>query len=201
VVDALRVLVAEDEASVATALEAQLRSLGCEVVGEAATGRGAVELAAKVRPEVVLMDIKMPDMDGIEAARMIAEQCPVPVVFLSGHFSDELLEEVISVGGMAYLLKPASAEQLQAAFNLARKRFAEMRDLRSQVDKLKEALEARKLITRAKGLLMARHGIGEEEAHRRMQKEASCSNTKLVDLARAILAAGAFVGGKETGGS
>jgi len=111
------------------------------------------------------------------------------------------LEEVISVGGMAYLLKPASAEQLQAAFNLARKRFAEMRDLRSQVDKLKEALEARKLITRAKGLLMARHGIGEEEAHRRMQKEASRSNTKLVDLARAILAAGAFVGGKETGGS
>jgi len=169
------------------------------VVGEAATGREAVELAGKRRPDVVLMDIKMPDMDGIEAARMIAEQCPVPVVFLSGHFNDELLAEVVSAGGMAYLLKPASTEQLQAAFNLARERFAEMRDLRRQVEKLREALEARKLIARAKGLVMARQGIGEEEAHRRMQKEASGGNMKLVDLARAILAASAFVGEEQSG--
>ena len=195
----LRVLVAEDEGSVVTALEGQLQALGCEVVGEAATGREAVELAGKRRPDVVLMDIKMPDMDGIEAARMIAEQCPVPVVFLSGHFNDELLAEVVSAGGMAYLLKPASTEQLQAAFNLARERFAEMRDLRRQVEKLREALEARKLIARAKGLVMARQGIGEEEAHRRMQKEASGGNMKLVDLARAILAASAFVGEEQSG--
>jgi len=199
-VQALRVLVAEDEASVVTALEGQLRALGCELVGPAATGREAVELAAKSRPDMVLMDIKMPDMDGIEAARMIAEQSPAPVVFLSGYFSAELLEEVVNSGGMAYLLKPASAEQLQAAFNLARKRFGEMRDLRQQVEKLKEALEARKAITRAKGILMARQGIGEEEAHRQMQKEASRRNMKLVDLARAILAASSLVSGRPGGG-
>ncbi len=195
----LRVLLAEDEATVATALEGHLRALGCEVVGEAGTGGEAVALARERRPDLILMDIKMPDMDGIEAARDIAEQCPTPVVFLSGHFSEQLLEEVVAAGGMAYLLKPASAAQLQAAFNLARQRFQEMRDLREQVDKLQQALEARKLLSRAKGLLMAQHGIGEEEAHRRMQKYASKRNMRLVDLARAIIAAGA-VAGEDQGG-
>ncbi len=190
----LRILLAEDEPAVAASVEEQLRALGHEVVAEAATGEEAVSLARQTDPDVVVMDIVMPDGDGIEAARRIAEQAPTPVVFLSGHFDEDLLEGVVASGGLAYLLKPATSGQLQAALTLARERFREMKDLRDQAQRLEQALEARKLLSRAKGLLMRRHGLTEEEAHRRMQKEASRSNSKLVELARAILAAEPFVG-------
>ncbi len=190
----LRILLAEDEPAVAASIGEQLKALGHEIVGEAATGKEAIDLAAQGKPDVVVMDIMMPDGDGIEAARQIAEQSPTPVVFLSGHFDEELLEGVVASGGLAYLLKPATSDQLQAALTLAQERFREMEDLGAQVRRLERALEARKLVTRAKGLLMQRHGLSEEEAHRRMQKEASRSNTKLVDLARAILTAERFVG-------
>lgn len=194
-VENLRILIADDETAVAAALVRQLKALGHCVVGEAGTGREAVRLAAEMRPDVVVMDIRMPDGDGIEAAKRMADSAPVPVLFLSGHFDQDLLEGVVESGGLAYLMKPATSEQLQAALALVRKRFAEMTDLRDQVSRLGEALEARKLIGRAKGLLMDRQGLTEEEAHRQMQKEASRSNTRLVDLAKAILAAGRFVGG------
>ena len=195
----MKILLAEDDSAVVVALIDQLRSLGHEVVGEAATGRQAVQLAEETRPELVVMDIMMPDGDGIEAARQIAEKCPVPVVFLTGHFDEELLSGVAESGGMAYLLKPATADQLQAGITLARARFDEMADLRGQATRLAEALETRKLITRAKGLLMQRRGLTEEEAHRSMQKEASRGNMKLVDLSRAILTADVFVGNEDTG--
>ena len=199
----LRIMLAEDESAVAASLGQQLRALGHKVVAEAATGKEAVRIAAEKSPDLVIMDIKMPDGDGIEAARGIADQCPLPIVFLSGHFDEDLLEGVAASGGLAYLLKPATSEQLQAALMLARRRFDEMADLREQVAQLEQALEARKLIARAKGLLMQRHGLTEQEAHRRMQKEASRSNMKLVELARAILAAGPFLGqdGGEAGGA
>ncbi len=183
-----KVLLAEDEPAVAASIEQQLRALGHQVIAEAATGREAIRLAAQKTPDVIVMDIIMPDCDGIEAARRIAEQSPRPVVFLTGHFQDELLSGAAASGGLAYLLKPATSEQLQAALALAHTRFSEMRNLRDQVARLEKALEVRKLVSRAKGLLIARHGLSEEEAHRRMQKEASRSNLKLVDLARAILA-------------
>lgn len=187
-----RILLAEDEQAVAVSLRAQLRGLGHEVVGEAASGEEAVRLAAKIKPDLVVMDIKMPDGDGIEAARQIAEQSPLPVVFLSGYFDEDLLAGVTASGGLAYLLKPATSDQLQAALMLASTRFGEMEDLREQAARLQQALEARKLVARAKGLLMARQGLTEEEAHRRMQKEATRSNMRLADLARAILAAEPF---------
>ena len=190
----LRILLAEDEPAVAAAVEQQLRALGHEVVAEAGTGREAVGVAKQTKPDLVVMDIMMPDGDGLEAARQIAEQSPTPVVFLTGHFDEDLLEGVVAAGGLAYLLKPASSDQLQAALTLAQRQFQQMEDLRDQTRRLEQALEARKLVTRAKGLLMQRHGLTEEEAHRRMQKEASRSNMKLVDLARAILDASSFVG-------
>jgi AmiR/NasT family two-component response regulator len=185
----LRVLLAEDDPATAAALAEQLRALGHEVVAEAADGRRAVTLAAERRPDVILMDIRMPDMDGIEAAREIAHTAPRPIVFLSGHFDRELLEGAVDAGGLAYLLKPATTDQLQAALSLAAQRFGELTDLREQVSKLEQALEARKLLARAKGLLMERHGLSEEEAHSRMQKEASRRNVKVVDLCHAIIAA------------
>jgi response regulator NasT len=116
------------------------------------------------------------------------------VVFLTGHFDEELLAGAVASGGLAYLLKPASSDQLQAALELACTRFAEMADMREQIARLNEALEARKLVARAKGILMQRHGLTEQEAHRRMQQEASRSNLKLVELARVILAAEQFIG-------
>lgn len=185
----MKVLLAEDEPAVAASVAQQLTALGHSVVAEAATGREAVEMAARTEPEVVVMDIVMPDGDGIEAARRIAEQAPCPVVFLSGHFDEELLRGVAEAGGLGYLLKPATPDQLQAALTLAQRRFAEMADIRDQAAKLEQALAARKLVARAKGVLMERHGLSEQEAHRRMQKEASRSNLKLADLARAMLAA------------
>jgi response regulator NasT len=193
-VKALRILLAEDEPAVAASVEQELRALGHEIVGEATTGKEAVSLAAQTEPDLVVMDIMMPDGDGIDAARQIAQRSPTPVVFLSGYFDEDLLEGVVASGGLAYLLKPATSDQLQAALTLAQERFRQMKDLRNQVRRLEQALEARKLVTRAKGLVMQRHGLTEEEAHRRMQKEASHSNMKLVDLARAILAAEPFVG-------
>jgi len=196
-VTGLKILLAEDESAVAASIAEQVRSLGHEVVAEAGTGREAVQLALDARPDLVVMDIKMPDGDGIEAACRMAAERPVPVVFLSGHYDEELLSGGVDSGGLAYLLKPATSDQLQAALMLAYRRFHDMQDLREQTLRLEAALEARKLIARAKGLLMERHGVGEKEAHRRMQKEASRSNMKLADLASAILAAEPFVGEPE----
>ncbi len=193
---ALRVMIAEDDTAVATALAQQVESLGHRVVAEAADGREAVRLAVEVRPQAIIMDIDMPDMDGIEAAREIARQAPLPVIFLSGFFDQDLLNGVVGAGGMAYLLKPATVGQLEAALSLAAQRFGEMRDLQAQVEQLNEALEARKLVARAKGALMERHGWGEQEAHRHLQKEASRLNMKLADLARAILAVEAMESGQ-----
>lgn len=190
----LRVLLAEDETAVAATVARQLQALGHQVIGEATTGVEAVSLAARLRPDLILMDIRMPDCDGIEAARLIAEGCPTAVVFLTGHFDEELVAGVAASGGLAYLLKPATSEQLQAALELASARFAEMADMREQIARLNQALEARKLVARAKGVLMQRHGLTEQEAHRRMQQEASRSNVKLVELARVILAAEQFIG-------
>jgi len=192
-----RVLLAEDEASVAASVAAQLRALGHQVVAEAATGQEAVALAERTKPDIAILDIRMPDGDGMDAARRIVERQPLPVVFLTGHFDERLVAEAVESGGFAYLLKPVTTDQLQAALVLARQRFEEVAGLRDQAARLSQALEARKLVSRAKGLLMERHGLSEEEAHRRMQKEASRSNTRLVEVARAILAARAFMGGPE----
>jgi len=186
---ALNVLLAEDEPAVAASLEQQIKALGHRIVGEASTGSEAIALAAGKKPDVIIMDIMMPDCDGITAARRIAEESPLPIVFLTGHYEEELVAGASASGGLAYLLKPATSEQLQAALSLAHRRFSELKDLREQVARLEEALEARKVISRAKGILMQRHGLTEEEAHRRLQKEASRSQSTVADLARAILAA------------
>ncbi len=193
----LRILLAEDETAVAASVVEQLRALGHQVVGEAITGEEAVRLATELRPDVVIMDIVMPDCDGIEAAHRIAKHSPVPVIFLSAYFDEELLSGVIDAGGLAYLLKPANSEQVQAALELVRARFAEMRDLKEHIARLNRVLEVRKVVARAKGILMQRHGIGEQDAHRRLQQEASRRNMKLADLALAIVSAEPLIAGGE----
>jgi response regulator NasT len=187
--EAFTVLLAEDEGAVAASVAAQLAGLGHRVLAEAVTGSEAVALAISLKPQVIIMDIVMPDCDGIEAARKISQDCPTPVVFLSGHFDQALLQGVTEAGGLAYLLKPATPDQLQAALTLAVRQFREIQDMQEQLTRLDQALEDRKVLAKAKGLIMAQHGITEQETHRWLQKQASRSNVALIELARAIVAA------------
>ncbi len=187
--DRLRILIADDEAIRVMTLRTQLRALGFEVVAEATNGREAVELAARCEPDLAILDIKMPELDGIAAARQITARRPIPVILLTAYSEPELVERATEAGVFAYLVKPVSEEDLLPTILLARARFEEFRLLQREVADLREALEARKIIERAKGILMKRLGISEAEAFRRMQVQSQKENKKLVEIARAIVTA------------
>jgi response regulator NasT len=159
------------------------------VVAEASTGREAVTLSAECQPDLAILDIKMPDLDGIGAAREIVAQRAIPIVLLTAYSEVELIERATGAGVFAYLIKPVSEEELQPTIHLARARFREFEQLAAEVSSLREALEARKHIERAKGILMKRLGISEAEAFRRMQVQSQKENKKLIDIARAIVTA------------
>ncbi len=185
----LRILIADDEAIRLMALRTQLRSLGFEVVAEATDGEEAVRLAREREPDLAILDIKMPGLDGIAAAQQILQHRPIPILLLTAYSEVELVERAMEVGVFAYLVKPVTEEDLLPAILLARRRFEEFQALRGEVQDLREALEARKLIERAKGILMKRLGISEQEAFRRMQVQSQKENRKLVEIARAIITA------------
>ncbi|HYM69223.1 MAG TPA: response regulator [bacterium] len=184
-----RILIADDEAIRLIALRTQLATLGMEVVGEATTGREAVALARETAPDLVILDIKMPEMDGIEAARQITGARSVPIILLTAYSDQALIERAAAAGVFAYLVKPVAEEDLLPAILTARTRFAEFQELRKEVATLSEALEARKVIERAKGILMDRLRISEAEAFRRMQIQSQRENKRLVEIARAIITA------------
>ncbi|HLJ62338.1 MAG TPA: response regulator [bacterium] len=184
-----RILIADDEAIRLIALRTQLTTLGMEVVGEATTGREAVALARETAPDLVVLDIKMPEMDGIEAARQISSAQSVPIILLTAYSDQALIERAAAAGVFAYLVKPVAEEDLLPAILTARTRFAEFQELRKEVATLSEALEARKVIERAKGILMDRLRISEAEAFRRMQIQSQRENKRLVEIARAIITA------------
>ncbi len=184
-----RILIADDEAIRLMSLRTQLLTLGMDVVGEATTGREAVELALKTQPDLAILDIKMPDGDGIEAARTITGARPVPIILLTAYADQALVERAAAAGVFAYHVKPVGEEDLLPAILTARARFGEFRELRKEVATLSEALEARKLIERAKGILMDRLRISEAEAFRRMQVQSQRDNKRLVEIARAIITA------------
>ncbi len=185
----VRILIADDEAIRLLALRTQLRSLGFEVVAEAQDGEEAVRLAREREPDLAILDIKMPRLDGISAARQIVQERPIPIVLLTAYSELELVERATEAGVFAYLIKPVTEEELLPAILLARKRFEEFRVLQGEVEDLRQALEARKLIERAKGILMKRLGISEQEAFRRMQVQSQKENRKLVEIARSIITA------------
>jgi response regulator NasT len=185
----LRILIADDEAIRLMTLRTQLRSLGFEVVGEATDGEEAVRLAQEREPDLAILDIKMPGLDGVSAAQRILQHRPIPIILLTAYSEVELVERALEAGVFAYLVKPVTEEDLLPAILLARKRFEEFRMLQEEVQDLREALEARKLIERAKGILMKRLGISEQEAFRRMQVQSQKENRKLVEIARAIITA------------
>ena len=184
-----RVIIADDESLIRMDLREMLTNLGYLVVGEVADGRSAVNQARELRPDVVIMDIRMPDMDGIEAAKVLTEERIAPVVLLSAYSQRELVQRAREAGVVAYLVKPYREEELSPAIEVALARFAEFKDLQKQVSDLQEALETRKLVDRAKGILMDKQGLTEAEAFRKIQKMSMDNRKPMKDVAEAIILA------------
>jgi AmiR/NasT family two-component response regulator len=187
--DSLRILIADDESIRLLSLRAQLAALGHRVVAEASTGEEAVALAISTQPDLAILDIKMPLVDGIEAAERITQARPIPIILLTAYSEAQLVERAAQANIAAYLMKPVSEEDLLPALTLALIRFKQFQALRQEVVDLREALEARKVIEKAKGILMRRLDLTEEEAFRRLQRQSQEGNRKLAQVAEAIVVA------------
>jgi AmiR/NasT family two-component response regulator len=183
---ALRIVVAEDEALIRMDLVEMLAREGYEVVGEAANGADAVALVRQHRPDLALFDVKMPIKDGITAAEELRGE--VPIIMLTAFSQRELIERANSAGVMAYLVKPFTISDLIPAIEVARSRFFERSILESEVATLEGKIEARKLVERAKGILMANHGMSESEAFTWIQRGAMDRRVSMVEVAKALIA-------------
>jgi response regulator NasT len=190
----MRVLIAEDDPVIALGLEAKLTALGHEVVGRVGDGLAAVTAAEEARPDAVVMDLVMPGLDGLEAARRITRTRGVAIVAITAYDDPQLVARAIDVGVAAYLVKPVDARQVDSALRLAVARYAEFRALRAEVDRLELALEARKLVERAKGILMDRAGLTESEAFIRIQSRARARNQTMREVAQQIIDAVKLMG-------
>ena len=180
-----RVLIAEDETIIRLDLRGLLEKNGFDVCGEARDGVEAVELAASLEPDVIVMDVKMPRLDGIEAAKRILEKRPVPIVMLTAFGQEELVARAVDVGVFGYLAKPFREQDVIPALVAAQARHAEFAEVKLHASSLLEALEARKSIERAKGILMAKEGLSEEEAFARLRRASQRSGRPMKVIADA----------------
>ena len=185
----LKAVIAEVEQLTRTIIRARLEKLGHVVVAEAGDGVQAIEAARVHKPDIIIMDIKMPVMDGIEAASKILAETPCAIVFLSSFNEQELVEQATDTGALAYLMKPFRKEDLAPAIEMAVRRFRQIRSQQRQIDDLQETLETRKIIERAKGILMDRHHMSEEEAFKRIHFQARNQNKKMREIAQSIVTA------------
>jgi response regulator NasT len=188
-----RVVIAEDEALIRLDLAEMLAEEGYQVVGEAGDGERAVALTEELRPDLVVLDVKMPKLDGISAASRIAEQRIAPVVILTAFSQRDLVDRARDAGAMAYLVKPFDKSDLVPAIEMARSRFAELRQLEAEVADLSERLETRKVIDRAKGVLQESLGISEPDAFRWIQKTAMDLRLSMRDVAHGVVTHGVDV--------
>ena len=184
----MRILIAEDETIIRLDLKQLLERAGFDVCAEAKDGLQAVELARAERPDLAILDVKMPRLDGIEAARAILDERPIPIVMLTAYGHDELVSRAVEAGVFGYLVKPFREADLLPAIETARARHEELRALREEADSLAEALAARKAIERAKGLLMEKEGLSEQEAFARLRKASQVSGRPIGVVAEAVLA-------------
>ena len=184
----MKVLIAEDETIIRLDLRTLLERAGFEVCAEARDGEEAVELARSSEPDVAVLDVKMPRLDGIEAARRILDERPIPIVMLTAYGQEELVSRAIEAGVFGYLVKPFREQDLLPAIQTAQARHEELAALREEAESLSEALAARKAIERAKGLLMAKESLTEEEAFARLRKASQVSGRPLKVVAEAIVA-------------
>jgi response regulator NasT len=185
----VRVLIAEDETIIRLDLRAQLEELGYLVCGEARNGNEAVELARELEPEVAILDVKMPDSDGLDAARRILAERSIPILLLTAYSDPELVGRAARAGVFAYLVKPFQSSDLMPAIETAIARHGELDELRGEAEGLAEALAARKSIERAKGLLMEREGLSEGDAFSRLRGASQRSGQPMKLIADAIVAA------------
>ena len=185
---AKRVLVAEDEAIIRLDLAEMLREAGYDVVGQAGDGEQALEMARTLRPDIVIMDVKMPVMDGISAAEEIGKERICPVVMLTAFSQTELVERARDAGVMAYVVKPFTRGDVTPAIDIVLSRWAELKTLEDEVADLGERLETRKAVDRAKGILMARLKISEADAFRWIQKTAMDRRMGMREVADAVVA-------------
>ena len=188
-VERTRVIIADDESLIRMDLREMLTNLGYLVVGEVGDGRSAVNLARELRPDIVIMDIKMPDMDGIEAAQVLTEERVAPVLLLSAYSQQELVQRAQKAGVAGYMVKPFRESDLAPAIEVALARFSEFRTMAREVDDLQEALETRKAVDRAKGILMDTQGLSETEAFRKIQKMSMNNRKSMRTVADAIILA------------
>ncbi len=182
-----RVIIADDESIIRMDLREMLTGLGYLVVGEAGDGISAVNLARELRPDLVIMDIKMPNLDGIAAAKVLTEERIAPVLLLTAFSQQELIEGAKDAGVVGYVVKPFRETELQPAIEIALSRFKEFRALERETADLKDTLETRKLVERAKGVLMDTQGLKEAEAFRKIQKLSMNSRKSMRQIAEAIL--------------
>jgi response regulator NasT len=185
----LRVAVADDEPEMLAYLQETLSLLGHQIVAAATNGRQVLQQCQSVHPDLLITDIKMPDMDGLQVSRELTRERPLPVILVSAYHDHELIERALKDHVLAYLVKPIKQADLETAISLAVRRFKEFQALHKQADDLKQALEDRKLIERAKGILMKRGRLDEPEAFRRLQKLSSDKNQKMVEISRMIITA------------
>jgi response regulator NasT len=184
-----RVVIADDESIIRMDLKEMLSGLGYQVVGEAGDGRQAISLARELKPDLVIMDIKMPEMDGITAAKILTEERIAPVLLLTAYSQQELVQGAREAGVVGYIVKPFRQDELMPAIEVALSRFREFRDLEREMGDLKETLEARKVVERAKGVLMDQYNMKEADAFRRIQKLSMDTRKSMKEIAEAILLA------------
>lgn len=184
----MRILIAEDETIIRLDLRDLLVQSGFEVVAEAKDGEEAVALALSEKPDLAIMDVKMPKLDGIDAARRILEERPIPIVMLTAYGQEELVSRAVEAGVFGYLVKPFREQDLLPAIRAASARHEELQALREEAETLSEALASRKVIERAKGLLMEKDGLSEQDAFARLRKASQASGRPLKVIAEAVVA-------------
>lgn len=184
---AIRILVADDEAVIRLGLRTMLEAQGYRVVGEAADGSRALDLVSRLKPDLVFLDIKMPGVDGVHAARRLQRDGNTPVVILTAYSDREFVDSAKGAGVLAYLVKPVRESDLRPAIEVAMSRFRDIRALRGEVEDLENSLETRKLVERAKGVLMRKLGIQEAEAFTRIQRESRNTRRPMKEIAQQII--------------
>lgn len=185
----MKVLIADDDPIIRLDLKQMLENLGYEVVAEAGDGQQAVQLARETHPDVCILDVKMPVMDGIEAVNIITEETIAPTILLTAYSDRELVDRAKAAGVFAYLVKPFKPSDLPPSIEVARSRFEQNMQLNKEVGNLQDRLEARKLIDRAKGILMDEHHLSESEAYRRIQVQSMNLRKTMREVAEAIILA------------
>jgi len=183
----MRIVIADDEAVIRLGLRAMLEDQGYQVVGEASEGKRVLDLVGKLHPDLVFLDIKMPGLDGLAAARALLADRTVPVIILTAYADREFVHQAREAGVLAYLVKPVRESDLRPAIEMAMGRFQEIQALRGEIGDLEETLRTRKIVERAKGILMRRYGLEEGEAFSRIQKQARDARKTMREVAEAIV--------------